>query len=100
MNFSSSLLEALIGGVCLASFFPPLMKNGIEAVVARVAIESCSVVSSLFSTGKCRTDPMRADLAAEDVVRSDADHLGVVCVGVEERAGESAELVNGLLRDQ
>ena len=45
MNFSSSLLEALIGGVCLASFFPPLIRKGMVAVVARVAIDSCADVS-------------------------------------------------------
>jgi hypothetical protein len=45
MNFSSSLLEALIGGVCLASFFPPLMRKGMAAVTPSVAIESCRFVN-------------------------------------------------------
>lgn len=41
MKFSSSLLEALIGGVCVADdFLPPIMAHAPTNTVERVPIES------------------------------------------------------------
>lgn len=67
-----------MGGALLASFLPPLiMKVGMAAVIPSVAIESCSgrQLLSLRTVLKDQTNPMRANLAAHNVVGSNANHL-------------------------
>ena len=40
MNFSSSLLEALVGGVFVSVFLPPGIMKGMANAVPRVAMDS------------------------------------------------------------